>query len=357
MKKHVKHQKLKRVNYEEVSLLGTSCAKIKDFINHFSESFQGSLAYLDGDHDREAEVPGFANYTFNDKGFFSSMTHGNIEKSSRETAWSSYDLVLVNGNHFKAKKQIVFLDPQKKGSVLRRLDQLTDLVAVVCLDSWEIYPELNLAKDCPVLKSEDELISFLFSSYELKPLDGLILLGGKSQRMGSDKGEIVYGNQPQRIAVDQLLADSGVLNRYFSVRQGQHHDLSNRVEDEFLNLGPMGGILSAFKQNPNRALLVLANDLPYLKSEHIELLISERDPNKVATAFKGRSKDFVEPLVCIYEPKAYPILLSYLAAGYSCPRKMLINNQVKVIEVDDSWITNVNTKEELRAIQSKDGLQ
>lgn len=357
MKKHVKHQKLERVKYQEISLLGTACTKIEDFTERFAESFCGRLAYLDGDHDRDAELPFFSNFTFNDKGFFSSKTNGNIERSSREVAWSSYDLILVNGNHFKAKKQIVFLDPAKRDSVLRRLDQLTDLIAVVCLESWEIYPELNLASDCPVLKSEDELISFLLSRYELKPLDGLILLGGKSERMGRDKGEIKYGDHPQKLAVNQLLGDSGLANRYFSVRQGQHLDLTNRIEDEFLNLGPMGGILSAFKRNPNNALLVLANDLPYLKKEHLELLISERDPNKVATAFKGRSKDFVEPLICIYEPKAYPILLAYLAAGYSCPRKMLINNEVKVIEVEDMWITNVNTEEELKIIQNADGLQ
>ena len=54
----------------------------------------------------------------------------------------------------------------------------------------------------------------------------------------------------------------------------------------------------------------------------------------------------MEPLITIYEPKAYPILLQYLAQGYSCPRKMLINSEVEIVEVDDAVIRNVNTPEE-----------
>ena len=66
----------------------------------------------------------------------------------------------------------------------------------------------------------------------------------------------------------------------------------------------------------------------------------------MATAIKGKTKEFVEPLITIYEPKAYPILLSYLAQGYSCPRKVLINSDVEIVEVDDDLIRNVNTPEE-----------
>ena len=68
----------------------------------------------------------------------------------------------------------------------------------------------------------------------------------------------------------------------------------------------------------------------------------------MATAIKGKTKQFVEPLITIYEPKAYPILLSYLAQGYSCPRKVLINSDVEIIEVDDDFVRNVNTPDEFQ---------
>ena len=92
--------------------------------------------------------------------------------------------------------------------------------------------------------------------------------------------------------------------------------------------------------------MVLATDVPFVDDEVIQLLLKNRNPSKVATAIKGKGKEFVEPLITIYEPKAYPVLLQYLAQGYSCPRKMLINSDVEIIEVDDSLIRNINTPEE-----------
>ena len=56
-----------------------------------------------------------------------------------------------------------------------------------------------------------------------------------------------------------------------------------------------------------------------------------------------------EPLITIYEPKSYPVLLQYLAQGYSCPRKMLINSDIEIVEVDDNLIRNINTPEEYAA--------
>ena len=78
----------------------------------------------------------------------------------------------------------------------------------------------------------------------------------------------------------------------------------------------------------------------------MKLLLEKRNPSKVATAIKGKGKQFQEPLITIYEPKSYSVLLQYLAQGYSCPRKMLINSEVEIIEVDDSLIRNINTPEE-----------
>ena len=43
----------------------------------------------------------------------------------------------------------------------------------------------------------------------------------------------------------------------------------------------------------------------------------------------------------------------YLAQGYSCPRKMLINSDVEVVEIDDSFIRNVNTPEEFKVAKNE----
>ena len=99
--------------------------------------------------------------------------------------------------------------------------------------------------------------------------------------------------------------------------------------------------------------MVLATDLPFVDEHLVKLLLEKRNPAKVATAIKGKGKQFPEPLITIYEPKAYPVLLQYLAQGYSCPRKMLINSEVEIVEVDDELIRNINTPEEYAAAKNE----
>jgi molybdenum cofactor guanylyltransferase len=56
---------------------------------------------------------------------------------------------------------------------------------------------------------------------------------------------------------------------------------------------------------------------------------------------------FPEPLITIWEPRAYPLLLQFLSQGYSCPRKVLINSDVELLQVPDvQAIQNVNYPEQ-----------
>ena len=86
-----------------------------------------------------------------------------------------------------------------------------------------------------------------------------------------------------------------------------------------------------------------------MNDEVIHKLLLRRNPSKAATAIKGRGKQFPEPLIAIWEPKSYTLLLNYLAQGYSCPRKVLINSDVEIVEVDDNLIRNINTPEDFKA--------
>ena len=52
----------------------------------------------------------------------------------------------------------------------------------------------------------------------------------------------------------------------------------NEIHDTFLNLGPFGGICSAFQKDPNSALLVLATDLPFVSKNLIRRLLKKRNP-------------------------------------------------------------------------------
>jgi molybdopterin-guanine dinucleotide biosynthesis protein A len=118
-----------------------------------------------------------------------------------------------------------------------------------------------------------------------------------------------------------------------------------------MGLGPFGAILSAFQADPNAAWLIIACDLPFVDKSALSQLISSRNSSKIGTAFYNEVTHFPDPLFTIYEPKAYATMLQFLALGYACPRKVLINADTEIIQPENSRILqNVNTPEERKAI-------
>jgi len=360
---HQKHTKLKRRengNFapNEISILGTKCSIIADFVQKMSKKLQKrhKIAYFDASHNNEIKVPDFDTFTAQHSGSLNAHSIAEINEYNERIRFSNYDLLFINGNHYIGAKQILILDNEKKTSVLKRLDQLDRIQFVVKLNEdsqyfdflVEKYPTIKNLK-CYLIEEVDSIAGHIENLIQEKiaPVRGLVLAGGKSSRMGTNKTELNYHGKPQLEHAVDLLQDS-LLNTFVSVATDQHLDNFETIQDKFVGLGSFGGICSAFQQDPNKAWLVLATDLPFVSGDLIQLLLQKRNPQKMATAIKGKSKPFVEPLIAIYEPKAYPVLLSYLAQGYSCPRKVLINSDVEIVEVDDNLIRNINTPEEFK---------
>src|SRR5688572_10585476 len=116
-----------------------------------------------------------------------------------------------------------------------------------------------------------------------KNLYGLVLAGGKSSRMGFDKGGILYHDIPQKQFVFRAL--SRVCQAVFtSCRQDQNVDETlNTITDHFQLPGPLNGIMSAFEKFPDCAWMSVALDMPYVDDAVLNELLASRDKSKVAT--------------------------------------------------------------------------
>nr|HQU59078.1 NTP transferase domain-containing protein [Saprospiraceae bacterium] len=140
---------------------------------------------------------------------------------------------------------------------------------------------------------------------------------------------------------------------FISCRPDQVEEIKNPLPDTFTGLGPFGAIASAFRQKPDAAWLVIACDLPLLDADTISQLIGFRNISKVATAFNSPVNEFPEPLIAIWEPRSYPILLQFLTQGYSCPRKVLINSNVELLNATKPQaLRNVNSPEEMEDVKA-----
>lgn len=360
--KHHKHPPMARPkigHYHrcEWGIYGTSCGNIEAFYQSISKELETSfrLMFVDAEHGEKRE----------DMKQQIGIKQFSIQEGS---AWNEYDdrlerfacdAVFVNGNHYPANRQIVFLDPKKRDSLFRRVEQLSNIHILIKENpEQEIFDfiEKKITSDTRVFTKEDKNIYTLLAQTiqaTTPPLKALILAGGKSQRMGEDKSQLVYHEQPQELHLAKICQGLGLEVHLSKASDFQGTEVAAIpvIKDRMLQMGPFGAIISAMMQEPDTAWLVLACDLPFLTSDLLQQLLNKRHSGRFATAVKSADKRFPEPLVAIYEPRAYLRFLNFLSLGYTCPRKVLINSEVELLELeDDKMIENVNTPAERVAV-------
>jgi molybdopterin-guanine dinucleotide biosynthesis protein A len=375
-KEHKKHTDLKRpalgnFSRNEWAMVGAPCTTIKLLADQVISSLSNlyKCAYIDTAHtDDVTLLPGrlasSADLEYTDQVNYRQLNYNSSFNSfSLREIFAGSDLVLANGNHHQAKAQVVIIYNTKKASLQKRVDQLTNVQLILLSDDVdEVFDFIKEAvpnwQQLPLyhLGETDKIIAFFTKQMlQAKPtLNGLVLAGGKSERMGFDKGSVNWHGKEQRYYMADML--KAFCNEVFiSCRPDQQLEIGPRyasIPDTFTGLGPFGAILSAFRERPDNAWLVIACDLPLLDADTLQYLITNRNTSSIATAYQSKHDDFPEPLITIWEPKSYPVLLSFLAQGYSCPRKVLINSDITLLDVPNpAALTNVNTPDELGKIK------
>lgn len=374
-KEHRKHGKTAKANFgnfgrTEIAIMGTPCGEIKKLAQQLIENLKGfKVAYVDADHKtEEEEVPTHmqsgANFIYTDKIKFNRIDfEGTFSRYKKNKYFNDFDLVLVNGNHFEASMQIVIVDDRKP--LDKKLDKIKNPIAILRQSEKERLPEFlenHIGKELEIqplyqISEVDKLSDLIKDTLILNVprLNGLVLAGGKSQRMGKDKGLIDYHGKPQREYVYDLLGRY-TERTFMSCRPDQVSDFDEdflTLPDSISGLGPFGAIVSAFREHPNQAWLVVACDIPLINHQSLVQLIEGRNPSKTATAYFNEETKFPDPLLTIWEPKAYQDLLHFLSLGYSCPRKVLINTPIELLNpTDKNVLLNANNPEEYEKVMS-----
>lgn len=187
-------------------------------------------------------------------------------------------------------------------------------------------------------------------------LYGLVLAGGRSQRMQRDKAALLYQGRPQLARAMDLLQPL-VARSFVSLRQDQQYDPVRSgyegIADRLPELGPIAGIHAALQAHADQAWLILACDLPFLDRATLERLIAERDPTRLATAYRSSLDGMPEPLCAIYEPSSRAAIAQWIAQGERCPSKFLAQHEVRLLDLKSARaLDNINTPEEYAAAQS-----
>ena len=190
-----------------------------------------------------------------------------------------------------------------------------------------------------------------------RPLYGLVLTGGKSERMKRDKALIEYKGKPHAQYIADILKDH-CTDVYLSARTDQWKGTPLEslpiIPDSVDAKGPIAGILSAFSKHPAANWFVVACDLVHFDKKTVELLLSNYKKDSVATAYKNSEKGFPEPLCAIYTPEAKALFESAIKNDITCPVKVLKNsNTYSIDQAGGVNLANINTVEEFMELQNE----
>ena len=121
-------------------------------------------------------------------------------------------------------------------------------------------------------------------------ITGIILAGGKSSRMGTDKGFVVYKNKAfvqHIIEALQPLVDEIII-----VSNNPDYDVFGfkRVNDLIENAGPLAGVYTGLHYSKTENNLVISCDVPLINSETLSLLMEGIDDNTDVVQLESNGK-------------------------------------------------------------------
>ena len=165
---------------------------------------------------------------------------------------------------------------------------------------------------------------------------GLVVCGGKSTRMGTDKSMLNYHNQPQRYHLYEMLNE--LCERVFiSCNKEQAANIPDKyaviVDDEqYGDIGPMVALLTAFDKYPNVSFLVVGCDYPYLQKEELKRLTEVSLQFNKSTSLYNVEAKLIEPLISVYQHDIkYQLEQNFKQNKYSL-RMLLEDVKAHVIE-------------------------
>lgn len=144
---------------------------------------------------------------------------------------------------------------------------------------------------------------------------GIILSGGKSSRMGKEKGLVDFQGKPlisHAIHTLAPLVDSIIIgaNNEIDVYKKFGYRI---VEDEIKGVGPIGGLLSTLQHSSSERNFVISCDMPFLNSELLNFLFQSMHEFDVVLAMHDGDK--IEPLCGIYSKRIIPEIQTAIKNG------------------------------------------
>jgi len=175
--------------------------------------------------------------------------------------------------------------------------------------------------------------------------EACILAGGKSSRMGEDKGlKLLHGKQMIRYVIESLIP-------YFPTIKISANNPKYKVfgyellADIIPEKGPMGGIYTALKNSSCNDIFIISCDMPFISVSSLDYMLQQE--NKSATVAVCNEK--IQPLFGIYGKNLIPLLEAKIGRNQLGMTKFIQEINANLVEINnEDEFLNMNTLEDVK---------
>lgn len=163
-------------------------------------------------------------------------------------------------------------------------------------------------------------------------IDIYIASGGKSSRMGRDKGMIRIKGKAMVAHLADMLLQNGfectiIANSYI------YNDLDYRIiRDVCPNKGPMGALHTALTDTKSEWVMLLSCDTPFFPAEAVKRLIENCDDDEI-TILRVHRKLY--PLQACYHKSLSTKVLSCIENDELKMRDLVESSEVRYVDMED----------------------
>lgn len=185
----------------------------------------------------------------------------------------------------------------------------------------------------------------------------VILTGGKSSRMGSDKALLKIGNHTFVEEIYDKLREVFQTVILSVSKKGKYGDLNMdvlEVEDIYKDIGPIGGLYSVFKQTEFDGVFVVGVDTPFISTKAMLKILELGIGYDICMVEKKDGK--LEPLFAYYGKSCLPHIESLIASNSHKMSELCKVSRIRLLSQDkleeltgeslDHSLVNLNTRTE-----------
>ena len=184
-------------------------------------------------------------------------------------------------------------------------------------------------------------------------IEVFILAGGKSRRMGTDKGLVKFKGNPMISHIIEILDKLNLKTSIVSSNEEYLKFGKPVYKDVIPNKGPLGGLYTALEYSQAPMVILLACDMPSINRKVIQSLMTVAEPGKIAIA---TDKTEISPLFACYPRSLKDKVANALLADELKMQNFISKQSHVVLDLNSLGNTeilqNLNTIEELKAAES-----